>query len=500
MIENQRKAGVFLSYISMALDALASFICLPFLVKLLGKGEFGLYQIVGALIAYLLIMDFGLSNTTTRYYARYQEQGKQKEKENMLALSAIFYAFVSVLILVIGFCLLHFFLPVYQNTLSTQDFLTAKKLFTIMLLNVAIVIPANIFAAIINANQKFIFAKTLVILTLLLRPTTIVLMLHIWPKALTIVYIHTIFNFLVILANIIYCCKFLDIKMKLHRFEWKLLKELILFSLFVFLAVAMEQSYWRSGQLILGALIGTGAVAVYAIAMKLDIFFTRLADNISAIFLPQLSQISAHRSFKEQTNEVFLKVSRLQLMVMSIFLCGFILYGKTFLNFWLGSDFEDSYYYSLTIMFALFIPLTQSIGVWILQAQNKHYFRAYIYTASAIFNIILGVFLVKNIGVKGCALATAISILLGQGLAMNLYYKKIGLALKKYFINVLKILPAFLIMLCLGLFVEKVLISSDLIIFISKIFSFILVFLIVFYFTFMNAWEKNLLKSLYGKK
>jgi Membrane protein involved in the export of O-antigen and teichoic acid len=497
---NQRKAGVVLSYLSMGLDALASFICLPFLVKLLGKGEFGLYQLVGAIIAYLLIMDFGLSNTTTRYYARYQEQGKQKEKENMLALSAIFYGFVAVLILVIGFSLLYFFLPVYQNTLSPQDFVTAKKLFTIMLLNVAIVIPANIFAAVINANQKFIFAKTLVILTLLLRPTTIVLMLHLWPKALTIVYIHTIFNFLVVTANIIYCCKFLDIKMKLHRFEWKLLKELILFSLFVFLAVAMEQSYWRSGQLILGALIGTGVVAVYAIAMKLDIFFTRLADNISAIFLPQLSQISAHKSFKEQTNEVFLKVSRLQLMVMSIFLCGFILYGKTFLNFWLGAGFDESYYYSLIIMFALFIPLTQSIGIWILQAQNKHYFRAYVYTASAIFNIFLGIFLVKNIGAKGCAIATAISILLGQGLAMNLYYKKIGLALKSYFENLLKIIPACLIVFLIGLAGEQFFINQSLAVFLVKIILFILLFLAAFYFGFMNAYEKNLLKSLYGKK
>lgn len=497
---NQRKEGVVLSYISMGLDALASFICLPFLVKLLGKGEFGLYQLVGAIIAYLLIMDFGLSNTTTRYYARYQEQGKQKEKENMLALSAIFYGFVAVLILIIGFSLLYFFLPVYQNTLSPQDFLTAKKLFTIMLLNVAIVIPANIFAAVINANQKFIFAKTLVILTLLLRPTTIVLMLHLWPKALTIVYIHTIFNLLVVTANIIYCCKFLDIKMKLHRFEWKLLKELILFSFFVFVAVAMEQSYWRSGQLILGALIGTGAVAVYAIAMKLDIFFTRLADNISVIFLPQLSQISAHRSFKEQTNEVFLKVSRLQLMVMSIFLCGFILYGKTFLNFWLGAGFDESYYYSLTIMFALFIPLTQSIGIWILQAQNKHYFRAYVYTASAIFNIILGIFLVKHIGAKGCAIATALSIVLGQGLAMNLYYKKIGLALKNYFKNVLKIIPVFALMFLIGLAGEKFFINQSLAVFLVKIILFILLFLTAFYFAFMNAYEKNLLKSLYGKK
>ena len=151
-------------------------------------------------------------------------------------------------------------------------------------------------------------------------------------------------------------------------------------------------------------------------------------------------------------------------------------------------------------MFALFIPLTQSIGIWILQAQNKHYFRAYVYTASAVFNIVLGIYLVKYVGAKGCAVATAISILLGQGLAMNLYYKKIGLALKEYFENVLKILPVCLILLALGFVAEEVIWSSNLLLFICKIFSFILVSLALFYFTFMNEWEKNLLKSLYGKK
>ena len=71
MAVNQRKAGVVLSYISMFLHILIGFIYVPVLLKFLGKSQFGLYQLMGSVIAYMAIMDFGLSGTITRYFYRY---------------------------------------------------------------------------------------------------------------------------------------------------------------------------------------------------------------------------------------------------------------------------------------------------------------------------------------------------------------------------------------------------------------------------------------------
>ena len=68
---NQRKLGIFLSYINIALQSLLGFLYIPILLHYIGKSEYGLYQLMGSLIAYFGIMDFGLSTAVIRFYAKY---------------------------------------------------------------------------------------------------------------------------------------------------------------------------------------------------------------------------------------------------------------------------------------------------------------------------------------------------------------------------------------------------------------------------------------------
>ena len=68
---NQRKAGVLLSYVSLAINSIINFIYIPMLLSFLSKEQYGLYQMIGALVAYIGTMDFGLADTTTRYYSKY---------------------------------------------------------------------------------------------------------------------------------------------------------------------------------------------------------------------------------------------------------------------------------------------------------------------------------------------------------------------------------------------------------------------------------------------
>ena len=108
---NQRKAGAILSYAGIALNTVVGFLFTPLLISFLGKDQYGLYQLVGSLIAYLNIMDLGLSNTTTRYYSGYKAVNDETSAENILALSGILYAGVSVLIVIVGLLLFHYFIP-----------------------------------------------------------------------------------------------------------------------------------------------------------------------------------------------------------------------------------------------------------------------------------------------------------------------------------------------------------------------------------------------------
>ena len=98
-----------------------------------------------------------------------------------------------------------------------------------------------------------------------------------------------------------------------------------------------------------------------------------------------------------------------------------------------GGLYISSYYILLLLMIPAIVPLTQNIGISILQAKNKHKFRSVVYVCIAILNIFISIPLAKEYGGVGAAIGTAIANLIGQISIMNYYYwKKIGIDIPTY--------------------------------------------------------------------
>ena len=70
------------------------------------------------------------------------------------------------------------------------------------------------------------------------------------------------------------------------------------------------------------------------------------------------------------------------------------------------------------------IALIQKLGLEIQRALNRHKFRSITYLIMAVGNLILSIFLCQKYGAIGATIGTAISLLLAQGLTMNIYYHK----------------------------------------------------------------------------
>ena len=86
------------------------------------------------------------------------------------------------------------------------------------------------------------------------------------------------------------------------------------------------------------------------------------------------------------------------------------------------------------------VPLTQNVGIEIQRALNKHHFRSIVYTAMAFANLGLTILLAPRYGAVGAAVGTAISLVLANGVAMNIYYyKKCGINVLAYWKNILQI-------------------------------------------------------------
>ena len=70
----QRKFGAGLSYISIISNTLVQLLYTPFLTKMLGQSEYGLYSLVASIIGYLTVLDLGFGNAIIVYTTKYGER------------------------------------------------------------------------------------------------------------------------------------------------------------------------------------------------------------------------------------------------------------------------------------------------------------------------------------------------------------------------------------------------------------------------------------------
>ena len=112
-------------------------------------------------------------------------------------------------------------------------------------------------------------------------------------------------------------------------------------------------------------------------------------------------------------------------MIVAFILSGYIVFGRIFIHFWSGDEYQDAYIVALLTMIPLAIPLIQNIAFSIILAQKKHQFRAIIYAVIAVINVVTTYLAIPRFGIIGAAVCTAIAFFLGNGLIMNIYYYRV---------------------------------------------------------------------------
>ena len=421
---NQIKAGATLNYVIIALNIILGLLYTPYMLRMLGQNEYGLYSLVASTIAYLTILDFGFGNAIVRYTARFRAQAREMEQYQMFGMFIIIYSIIGIIALIGGLGLYFNVENLFHETMSDDDLSQARVMILLLIVNLAITFPFSIFGSIITAYEDFIFQKVVAIIRLLLSTLTIVVLLYWGYKAVAMVVVQTVFNISTLLLNFLFCKYKLHIKIYFDKFDWKFLKEISIYSFWLFLNAIMDRIYWSTGQFVLGAISGTVAVAIFSIAITLEHMYMTFSTSISSVLLPKITSMVANNVNHTEISNIFIKTGRIQYIIMIFLLCGFIIFGQQFIELWAGVDYKASYLITLIFFVALFIPLIQNVGITILQARNQMRFRSLLYIVIAVVSLFFQIVLAKNYGALGCAIAIGGALLLGQGLIMNVYYYK----------------------------------------------------------------------------
>lgn len=493
-MKSQLKAGALLSYVVLALQNLVGLLYTPFMLRMMGKSEYGLYSIAASIVAYLTVLDLGFGNAIVRYTAKYRAEGKVEEQYQMFGMFFLIYCVIGFIALVAGGVLYLNAENIFDSAMTATEMNRTKIILVLMVANLAITFPFSLFGSIITAYEQFVFQKVIAIVRIILNTATMIVLLTIGYKAVAMVVVTTIFNILTLGSNYWYCKHNLQIRMKFGGFQWGFLKEVAIYSFWIFLNAIMDRIYWSTGQFVLGAFAGTAVVAVFAVAIQLEHMYMSFSTAISGVFLPKVTAMTVKDSDGKSISDLFIKTGRIQYCVMILVLTGFFLFGRQFIHIWAGEGYGDAYVIALLFFVPLTVPLIQNLGITILQARNQMKFRSLLYLVISLVSLGAQIPLSKYYGGVGCACAIAGALILGQIIVMNVYYQvrqKINIVGFWFEIAKMSVVPGVLTVAAyyvLQRFVLDSWLSLGL-----GIAAYMVVYLPLFYLFSMNSYERDLI-------
>ena len=374
-----------------------------------------------------------------------------------------------------------------------EEYNTAKVLMALMVFNLALTFPNSVFDAFTSAYERFVFQKILVCAQNILNPFLALPLLLMGYGSIGMVSVTTVLTIVKLLVNIWFCLSKLHIHFIFRGFQFSLLKEMWVFTFFIFLNQIIDQVNWSVDKFLLGRLAGTTAVAIYGVGGQINTMYLQFSTSISSVFVPKVNRIVAGSNDNKQLTKLFTKVGRIQFMVLGLVLTGFIFFGYPFVKMWAGEGYGASYAVALLLIVPVTVPLIQNLGIEIQRAKNMHKARAIVYLVIAIANVLISIPLIKFMGPAGAALGTAISLIAGNIIFMNWYYHaRIGMNMFYFWKEIAKFIPALIAPCVVGIIIMKFANIIGLV----KLGVFVIIYTIVYglsmYFLGMNGEEKQL--------
>ena len=468
----------------------------PIMLHILGDSEYGLYQLVQSVVNYLNLMNFGFNGAYIRYYTLARESVDDSSVPNINGMFMDIFLIIALLCFIAGMILLGN-IHILGTHLTESDYVIARKLLLILVLNLSLSFPNSLFVAYISANERFIFLKGVNLFINILMPLINIPILYLGYGSVGVVSATLCLTILRLIFNGVYSFKKLSMTINLRYFDKTVFKSLLGYTFFIFLSDVVDQLNTNVDKFLLGRMIGTVAVTLYSIGFNLKTYYVTFSWVVPEMYIPEANRLAIEEKNDIKLTSIFTETGRINNYLVLLIFTGFVIFGRQFITLWLGNGYEVSYYAAIILMASAYIPAIQTLGVNIQNAKNLHKVRSIVYFIVACLNVVGSVFLIRKWGVIGTCLGTLFAAIPGYGLFMNYYYKKhVGLDIIVFWKKIIRWTVASLIICTAGYWIVKKVVFSGWIMLGAGIAVYTLFYLMILWFVELDSNDKSRIKYL----
>jgi O-antigen/teichoic acid export membrane protein len=394
------------NYVGKSVSLVAWFVLTPFILSHLGNELYGLWVLVGSVVAYGALLDFGVAGAVTKYVAEHRARGEHEVLRAVVTTAFVLYIGLALVFgaLTLG---LAFVVPAAFGV-RAEDQEVAFWLVCVSGFGVALSIPGAITYGILRGLQRFDLLNAVGVAGTMLSAAATIGVLLLGGGVLGLAAV----NILVMLLLQIPGVWFIRRTAPEITFTWNAVDRHVIgkvtsFSSSVFLLHLGGQLETKSDEIVIGAFMPVGAITPYNLARRLSTLPQALADQFLALLMPLASEFHAG-SDERRVRRLYVASTRFTLMVFLVIGVGLSVLAAPILTVWVGPAYAEHAYLIVILTVAGLIDTSQWPAGLVLQGMGRHRFTSMMALLSGVANLALSIALVRSLGLAGVALGTLI--------------------------------------------------------------------------------------------
>lgn len=336
--DNKRIAvNALYMYIRMAFVMLAGLFTSRVILRSLGVTDFGVYNVIGGVIAMFSFLNNAMTNATSRYITTYLAKNDEKMLNRIFNMTAIMHLGMAIFIVVLGETIGLWYLN-NKMVIPEERFFAAQILYQFTIVTSFISILYVPYNAVIIAHEKMsafayisimdVFFKLFIALSLAYAP---------FDKLVFFGLLSALVGVLDIAIYFIYCKRNFSETKFCFYWNWEIFKKMGSFTGWSLVGNFSYIFYTQGLNLILNLFCGPAVNAARGIAVQVENAIKQFSNNIQVAINPQIIKTYASDNLERMYSLIYAS-SKYCFFLLLLISLPLILEAEFVLNLWLGAD------------------------------------------------------------------------------------------------------------------------------------------------------------------
>ncbi|ARN74517.1 lipopolysaccharide biosynthesis protein [Oceanicoccus sagamiensis] len=400
------------------------FLMMPFLINTLGTDLYGLWIVIGSVVASFYILDLGFSQAVTRYVSKSIHENDPHQANVVINTSLLIYIALGLVVVIVTYLVALFGIESIMD--NTEQVSLTQIVLIILGTSLALDFPSKAYPGIVNAYMRFDFvAKTRLCKSVI--------------DAALIYYFLSNGHGIITMAIIMFVTGLISTSIFMW-FTHQLFKELSYGKKYINKETLIDMSHFSKWVLIIDIsnilrdkmdiwfiayFLSNSILTTYYVGIRLADYAMQFLVQATGFTSPILTEYYTKKDYLRLQDSISLFI-KANLVLSMITLSGFFIVGESFISLWMGPEFSA---HEATI--CLLILASGRLAAYVssplqslLMTTNQHNLSAWIALAETLLSVALCWILVPLHGITGAAAAVATPYVLGRLIILPLLMPK----------------------------------------------------------------------------